>query len=493
MTIPPPKKPIDWKKAKKLYLEKRLTYSGVARELGYSAKTVSRVLIAHDVPRHSISSAFSGKWGRELYGVFHNMRQSCTRPGYRLYRLYGARGVRPCREWQKFEPFYAWARKSGYRPGLNLALIDMNRNFSPGNCRWQTMSERVRRYLRRAPRKPLRPLTAFGETKGAVEWSRDPRCAVACSTLVLRLNQGYPPEHALTMPTWRRDRSVREKIQAGAQPRPKIDWPRAVALYVDKGFSCKEIARRLRANYYAILAGLKQRGVYERAPPSRNLARVGRRLARVWRKMLAKCASPQDDKFRYYGARGIRVCRAWSSLDAFHDWALESGYEPGLALTRLDLSKDFSPANCYWATLHEVATRTKKGVKMPRPRWTVTAFGETKGPTAWSRDPRCAVKLTELLRRLRGGESPRRAISRPPLVPREGVPLTFITAFGQTQGLLEWTRDRRCKVGPTGLRERILRGVPTEQAIMTKPFQLEPMHRKKKARKRHRRTMSARA
>jgi excisionase family DNA binding protein len=43
-------------------------------------------------------------------------------------------------------------------------------------------------------------ITAFGETKSVRRWSKDPRCAVNYSTLMVRLNAGIDPEVAITTP-----------------------------------------------------------------------------------------------------------------------------------------------------------------------------------------------------------------------------------------------------------------------------------------------------
>ena len=41
----------------------------------------------------------------------------------------------------------------------------------------------------------------------------------------------------------------------------------------------------------------------------------------------------------------------------------------------------------------------------------------------------------------------------------------WVTAFGQTRGVEDWARDRRCRVGRTSLRERLRKGMPAEVAI----------------------------
>jgi hypothetical protein len=47
-----------------------------------------------------------------------------------------------------------------------------------------------------------------------------------------------------------------------------------------------------------------------------------------------------------------------------------------------------------------------------------------------------------------------------------------VTAFGQTKGLVAWTQDRRCKVGPAGLASRLDKGIDPELAITVPPYAL---------------------
>lgn len=195
-----------------------------------------------------------------------------------------------------------------------------------------------------------------------------------------------------------------------------------------------------------------------------------RRLYRVWYHMRRRCEDPHDPAYGYYGAKGARVCRAWSEFEPFHVWARGAGWKPGLCLTRRGRARVFSPASCHWVTRAEAARAADHpDVRMP-PRWTVTAFGETKGPTQWSRDRRCSVTLTSLLKRLRDGWAPEAAIATPPQRDAARPPRRLVTAFGQTQGAAQWARDPRCKVTLVSLLSRLDRGISPEEAITTRPF-----------------------
>ncbi len=73
------------------------------------------------------------------------------------------------------------------------------------------------------------------------------------------------------------------------------------------------------------------------------------RTYRVWRHMLNRCENPNVPEYRYYGARGIKVCSEWHSFEAFLRDMGESPAE--LTLNRIDNDGDYTPSNCCWDTM----------------------------------------------------------------------------------------------------------------------------------------------
>lgn len=87
----------------------------------------------------------------------------------------------------------------------------------------------------------------------------------------------------------------------------------------------------------------------------------GTALYAVWCSMKRRCLNRNSEDFKYYGARGITVCKKWrNSFAAFRD---DMGPRPlGMTVDRKDNNGDYEPSNCRWATpKQQCETRRKRG------------------------------------------------------------------------------------------------------------------------------------
>jgi len=146
--------------------------------------------------RQWIKSGGSRKHGcrhTRAYKCWSSMKERCLHPWHKSYANYGGAGVTICERWlNSFENFLA---DMGQPPkGYTIDRIDTRGNYEPGNCRWATNKEQQRNKTNN------RLLTAFGETKPAVVWLEDPRCAANRTALYKRLENGWDHERAITQP-----------------------------------------------------------------------------------------------------------------------------------------------------------------------------------------------------------------------------------------------------------------------------------------------------
>lgn len=86
------------------------------------------------------------------------------------------------------------------------------------------------------------------------------------------------------------------------------------------------------------------------------------RLYGIWSDMRFRCNNPKDKSYKYYGAKGVKVCDEWEhDYGAFRDWALANGYDPNAkfqecTIDRINPFGNYEPSNCRWV---DIATQER--------------------------------------------------------------------------------------------------------------------------------------
>ena len=145
-----------------------------------------------------------GMTNSRLYGIWRGMKRRCNDPKVKEYPNYGERGIKVCQEWEyDFEAFKDWAYANGYEDNLTIDRKDVNKGYSPDNCKWATMQEQSRN-----KRKSIKTYDVFGEEKHM----RDvvDKNIISYSAVENRLRNGWDIEDAIRIPKLtNKDRSKR--------------------------------------------------------------------------------------------------------------------------------------------------------------------------------------------------------------------------------------------------------------------------------------------
>lgn len=96
-----------------------------------------------------------------------------------------------------------------------------------------------------------------------------------------------------------------------------------------------------------------------------------------YRSMMDRCYRKNAKNYSNYGGRGIEVCEEWHDVENFEKWVLESNYQEGLTLDRIDVNGNYEPINCKWSTIKE-QVNNKRNTKF------IEYNGETHTLTEWA-------------------------------------------------------------------------------------------------------------
>lgn len=97
-----------------------------------------------------------------------------------------------------------------------------------------------------------------------------------------------------------------------------------------------------------------------------------------WKSMLARCSDKNRADYKYYGGRGITVCKKWLTFAGFLE---DMGSKPSKqhSIDRKDNSKGYFKENCRWATRSQQMRNIKTN------RW-IEVFGRRMVVSDWIRE-----------------------------------------------------------------------------------------------------------
>lgn len=132
-----------------------------------------------------------GMSGTRLYRIWKSMKTRATNPRRKEASRYVLRGIGICREWRDdFIVFMDWALSNGYDHDLTIDRIDIDRGYSPDNCRWIVSSEQ------QSNRSTNRAVEFDGKVYPTVKSAAE-HFGLSRKVLQHRLNRGWSIERAL--------------------------------------------------------------------------------------------------------------------------------------------------------------------------------------------------------------------------------------------------------------------------------------------------------
>jgi hypothetical protein len=81
----------------------------------------------------------------------------------------------------------------------------------------------------------------------------------------------------------------------------------------------------------------------------------------IWYEMINRCYNTNHKSYKYYGAKGIKVCQRW--LDSLENFIEDMGERPeSYTVERVNRKGDYCKENCIWATRKVQQNNTSRNV-----------------------------------------------------------------------------------------------------------------------------------
>ena len=167
---------------------------------------------------------------------------------------------------------------------------------------------------------------------------------------------------------------------------------------------------------------------------------------RAWKAIKGRCYNKNNQDYRLYGERGIRVSDEW--LNSFETFLADMGPRPSdkHSIERNDSDGDYCAGNCRWALAIEQANNTSRN-KL------VEFRGETRTLAQWCTALQLNYRTT--ITRLESGWSVEKAFTQKPDKKQIGKLFEY---GGLSLTLTQWSKH--IGVGVTTLAYRLKKGMP---------------------------------
>lgn len=89
------------------------------------------------------------------------------------------------------------------------------------------------------------------------------------------------------------------------------------------------------------------------------------KLFKTWCSMRNRCENRKNMAYKWYGAKGVKVCDEWQGRDGFqnfYNWAIKNGYKDDLSIDRIDFNGNYESLNCRWITQKEQSNNTSRNI-----------------------------------------------------------------------------------------------------------------------------------
>lgn len=176
-----------------------------------------------------------------------------------------------------------------------------------------------------------------------------------------------------------------------------------------------------------------------------------------WHSMKNRCINKKMPSWKYYGGRGITVCKRWLKFENFRDDMYEDYLtlsnkigEKNTSLERINVDGNYSPSNCKWIPI--------KNQHFNKTNSTFLVFrGKKQTVAEWSREKN--INVTTILQRISSGWSVKKILTTPVRNNNR-----IINIGGIKMNIKQWAKKRR--VRPGLICARIHRGVDPVVAVL---------------------------